>query len=66
MTGRTGGPRRLLAASLTAGMFLLTASAGAAQSGVTVTVQDGYQADYGVTIPFTRSPRTTDYTFSLY
>ncbi len=66
MTGRAGRLRRLLAASLTAGMFLLTASAGAAQSGVTVTVQDNYQADYGVTIPFTRSPRTTDYTFSLY
>ncbi|WP_195282709.1 hypothetical protein [Harryflintia acetispora] len=66
MMSRAVRLRRLLTASLTAGMFLFTASAGAAQSGITVTVQDNYQADYGVTIPFTRSPRTTDYTFSLY
>ncbi|WP_195282842.1 hypothetical protein, partial [Harryflintia acetispora] len=66
MMSRAGRLRRLLAASLAAGMFLLTASAGAALGGVAVTVQDNYQADYGVTIPFTRSPRTTDYTFSLY
>ena len=66
MTGRAGRLRRLLAASLAAGVFLITSSAGAAQSGVIVTVQDNYRADYGVTIPFTRSPRTTDYTFSLY
>ena len=66
MTGRAVRLRRLLTASLAAGVFLITSSAGAAQSGVTVTVQDNYQADYGVTIPFTRSPRTTDYTFSLY
>ena len=38
----------------------------AAQEGVTVAVQGGYVCDYGVNIPFTRSPRTGSYTFSLY
>ena len=42
MTGRAGRLRRLLAASLAAGVFLITSRAGAAQSGVIVTVQDNY------------------------
>ena len=50
MTGRAGRLRRLLAASLAAGVFLITSSAGAAQSGVTVTVPDNYQADYEMCI----------------
>lgn len=40
--------------------------AAAAGSGVTVDVLDSYRCDYGVDIPFTRSPRTRDYTFALY
>ena len=35
MTGRAVRLRRLLTASLAAGVFLITSSAGAAQSGVT-------------------------------
>ena len=41
-------------------------AAAFAAAGVTVAVQDGYSCDYGVDIPFTRSPRTQDYTFALY
>ena len=39
--------------------------AGAA-GGAAVRVQEGYDCDYGVYIPFTPSPRTGSYTFALY
>ncbi|WP_195283154.1 hypothetical protein [Harryflintia acetispora] len=57
--------RRVFAAALV--LCLLPAvPVRAAESGVTVMVQDGYSCDYGVDVPFTRSARTGSYTFALY
>ncbi|TCL43692.1 hypothetical protein [Harryflintia acetispora] len=43
-----------------------TGYAAPSSSGVTVAPEGGYQCDYGVDIPFTRSPLTGSYTFALY
>ena len=50
---------------LLASLFLALPCA-AARDGVTVAVQGGYQCEYGVDIPFTRSARTSDYAFAIY
>ena len=45
----------------------LASGAGAAQEeGVSVQVRDGYSCAYGIDVPFTRSPRTREYTFTVY
>lgn len=54
----------IFAAALT---LLLALGAGAAQEeGVSVQVRDGYSCAYGISVPFTRSPRTREYTFTIY
>ncbi|RGB68303.1 hypothetical protein [Provencibacterium massiliense] len=57
---------RISALLLAAAVLLPVVPADAAGTGITVTVREGYQCDYGVDIPFTPSPRTDSYTFALY
>ncbi|TCL42731.1 hypothetical protein [Harryflintia acetispora] len=57
---------RISALLLAAAVLLPAVPAASAGTGITVTVREGYQCDYGVDIPFTPSPRTDSYTFALY